>query len=96
MSEENREFMTELECDHCGGTAIESVDGLFYDGDDGSCDTCGFPGMVSVYEDENGREGDDGECYTAVWQESDDDAAVCNDPACEECKDRRTDKDGAK
>lgn len=96
MTDENRGFVTELDCDHCGGVAIESADGLFYDGDGGECISCGFPGMVSVYEDDNGRENEDGECYTAVWQESDDETAVCNEPACEECREKRTEKGGAK
>lgn len=71
-------FETELECAHCGGVAIEKEDGVFYDGDGGSCETCGFPGLVSVDSESD-----------AYWVESDDEDAVCNDPGCEDCRDRR-------
>ena len=42
-----------LECDRCGGVAIEShPDGLFWDGDSDDCLECGHPGGVSVDDGE--------------------------------------------
>ncbi len=79
-------MITTLECDHCGGVAIESDrNGLFTDGDGERCDTCGHPGHVSVdeaYEDE------DNTGY-ASWALSDDAGATCADPVCSECEDIR-------
>ncbi len=67
-----------LECDHCGGAAIESVDDLFTDGDGGDCLTCGMPGHVFVEDDE--------EDATAWWRVSDDENARCREADCDECR----------
>lgn len=77
-------FETELDCQHCGDVAIEKADGVFCDGDGGSCETCGFPGSVSVDSESD-----------AYWVESENANAVCLDPECEECREKRV-KDGAK
>jgi hypothetical protein len=71
-----------LECSHCGGPAITSPSGLFGDGDGTECESCGFPGSVSV-----------GDAYSedplARWNESNDDGATCNRADCEECAEWR-------
>lgn len=73
-----------LECDHCGGAAITSTNGLFGEGDSDRCDECGFPGHVSV--DESGNEDDDGDpIYTATWLSSIDAGDVCTSCVCSEC-----------
>jgi hypothetical protein len=75
-----------LECDHCGGVAIESSTGLFGEGDSDRCDTCGMPGHVSVdeaYEDEDSP-------GLASWSVRDEDGAVCRDLACEQCAEFRS------
>ena len=64
---------SELDCDHCGGTAITSYTGLFSDGDGGQCEDCGFPGWVTV---------DD---RTAWWNGSDSVDARCMDHECPDC-----------
>jgi hypothetical protein len=38
----------ELECGWCGDVAFQSLTGVAYDGDGGSCVSCGFPGHVCV------------------------------------------------
>lgn len=71
--------MPALECDHCGGDAIESgPDGLFTDDTGEACDECGFPGCVHIEEDEDGNN-------VAAWAVSGDDAARCNLAGCAEC-----------
>jgi hypothetical protein len=67
-----------LTCDHCGGDAITSPNGLFYDGQGEKCDECGMPGHVSVDDS-------DFDDATASWVY--DDEARCTRPDCEECKD---------
>jgi hypothetical protein len=59
----------ELFCDHCGGNAITSVTGMFWDGEGERCESCGFPGQVSADED------------GAYWVEADE--GNCNRPDCE-------------
>ena len=64
-----------LECDHCGCDAFTGEDGDWIDGAGGKCETCGFPGVVSVDED---RE--------VWWNMSQDKSARCTLPSCDECK----------
>lgn len=66
-----------LECDHCGGDAITSETGLFWDGDGGACEECGFPGMVSA--------DGDSEDPSAWWNTSQELGDRCNRADCEEC-----------
>lgn len=68
-------MMVGLECDHCGGTAIESEDGRFRDGDGGACMSCGLPGCVMC----------DAET-PPYWAPSDDPDVNCNDPDCLDCR----------
>lgn len=78
-----------LECDHCGGTAIDfkppSHPGgswHLFDGDGGACDECGWPGSVSV------DDGDSDEALAAYWSTNDwDDGLMCRLPDCLECRD---------
>ena len=67
---------THLDCDHCGGPAIESPDGMFRDGDGNACMSCGFPGCVHADEEAG-----------VWWGESQELDARCNEPDCEECND---------
>jgi len=77
-----------LECDHCGEAAIESVDGLYTDGDGGTCMTCGFPGQVYVDEADG--------AYWAV-HEGGETPAVCRRPDCDDCRpDRKPAEPAAK
>ena len=69
-----------LECDHCGGPAIESKTGYFTDGDGEKCMTCEYPGHVSVCGDD-----EDPEENPVYWKQSEEPGARCKDPACEEC-----------
>ena len=76
-----------LECDHCGDVAIEfkppAYPGHFWhlhDGDGGKCDSCGFPGHVSV--DDAGEEEDN----IASWMVNDwDEGLKCRRPDCPDC-----------
>jgi hypothetical protein len=55
-----------LGCDHCGGDAISSVTGRFWDGEGEACAECGWPGWISA--DEDGAywvEADEGHCNRA-------------------------------
>lgn len=72
-----REWLTYLECNHCGGTAIEAdAQGCFTDGDGGKCVTCGFPGCVSCDSESE-----------PYWSTSDQEPGpVCDDPSCQECR----------
>ena len=72
--------MTSLECEHCGGPAIESEDDEFYQDEGESCITCGFPGCVYLISND-----DDDETFTAEWSCSDDPEAACNIDGCEDC-----------
>jgi hypothetical protein len=77
-----------LECDHCGCVAIESADGMFYDGQGDACMSCGFPGHVSV------DEAPEDETAEAHWSLSDyceigEPIPVCTDANCEDCKEWR-------
>lgn len=74
--------MASLECDHCGGPAITSGSGLFGDGDGGKCWTCGFPGWVSIDDQEESD-------VCAWWRRSESDDARCNRDDCEDCKEAR-------
>lgn len=73
--------LTSLSCDHCGGDAITSPDGMFGDGDGGKCDECAFPGNVGIddVDDDN---------VFAYWLVSDEGGDRCNRAECEECHDR--------
>lgn len=71
--------MTWLDCSHCGGMAIESPDGMYYDGAGEACATCGYPGAVSV--DDAGPEDPE-----AWWRASDEPGARCRDPECVGCR----------
>ena len=76
-----------LECDHCGDTAIDfhpprhpGGRWLLDDGEGGRCESCGFPGRVSV--DDAGDEADN----LATWSINDwDEEAKCARFDCEEC-----------
>jgi hypothetical protein len=64
-----------LECNHCGGAAIEADDdGCFTDGTGGECITCGFPGWVHACSEAH-----------PWWRESDEGYDKCKDVTCEEC-----------
>lgn len=65
-----------LECPHCGDVAIESLSGLFRDGDGVACMSCGHPGHVSVDEDEG----------AAWWQLG---SGPCDHVWCDKCLDLR-------
>lgn len=65
------ELVTTLECHHCGGAAIEAKDGLFTDGDGGSCMSCGMPGHVSTDSESD-----------PYWWDSTDPNDKCADPEC--------------
>lgn len=68
-----------LDCDHCGGPAIESDErGYFTDGDGGPCITCGLHGWVTLDVETDPQ-----------WNISDDPLDTCQDPGCEECKETR-------
>ena len=73
-----------LECDHCGGTAIEFHPprwaGDFWnlsDGEGGKCGSCGFPGYVTVLDDPDDP--------LAEWVTNDYDEAVCERDECTDC-----------
>jgi hypothetical protein len=61
-----------LECDHCGDVSLTAT--AFHDGDGGACESCGFPGRVSVDED-----------GTTWWNTSQDKGARCTLESCDEC-----------
>jgi len=73
----NQPAVISLECPHCGGEAIRTEKALFYDGDGGKCQECGFPGHVSIDNAE--------EPATAWWNASEEPGAVCEDHTCIEC-----------
>lgn len=66
--------MATLECPHCGGIAIERVSGVFGDGDGDECEDCGFPGHVSIDEDDG-----------PWWNASESKDALCARAVCVEC-----------
>lgn len=83
-----------LECDHCGGVAVESKDGLFGEGDADRCQSCGIAGHITV--EENDCDGDCAEdnctCNTAYFSPHDwDENAWCNRSDCEDCANVRRD-----
>jgi hypothetical protein len=71
-----------LECDHCGDDAIRKPTGVFVDGEGDRCESCGFPGHVSV----DGTD-DDPDENTPSWKLSEAPDARCTDPECGECCD---------
>lgn len=71
-----------LDCDHCGGVAIESPDGKFGDDEGERCASCGFPGSIVV----SGCEDDEGEPEPAYWSTSDKTTDKCTRPGCEDCE----------
>ncbi len=78
---EPRTEVAGLECDHCGGTAVESATGMFCEGDADRCRSCNFPGVVSV--DDRGDEDEN----VAEWKTNDwDEGLKCNSPTCDECR----------
>jgi hypothetical protein len=54
-----------LECSRCGGVAVESRNGLFYEDDADRCGACGVPGHISI--------DDSGGCYSGCAE----DACTC-------------------
>jgi hypothetical protein len=58
-----------LECPLCGGPAIESETGIFYEDSGDTCMSCGEPGNVFVHEDDWSDE--DSELHTATWEPAD-------------------------
>jgi len=77
-----------LECAHCGDSPIDpDEDGLYWDGEGGECQCCGFPGHVSV----DGYEYEDG---SASWSTRDWDEEAhcylrtCSDEMCVEWRKR--------
>jgi len=72
--------MIALSCDHCGDDAITSESHEFSDGQGDRCESCGFPGTVSVDDA-------DPEEVSAYWRISDDVEARCQrGQVCEECR----------
>lgn len=76
---------TGLECNHCGGFAIEHADNMYLDGEGTECAACGYPGHVVVdtepgYDDE----------ATATWYLRDGNDDVCREPGCEDCAEVRS------
>lgn len=63
-----------LDCDHCGGAAIVSESGLFYDGDGDACQCCGMPGTVSADAESD-----------PYWADSQDPDDRCEREDCEAC-----------
>src|ERR1700734_4045424 len=43
-----------IDCNHCGGHAISNSTDRFVDGEGERCNDCGFPGHVSIDDDEEG------------------------------------------
>jgi hypothetical protein len=71
-----------LICNHCGCEAVYARrDGAFYEGDADRCWTCGFPGDVTVDEDE-----------VAHWSESDDEDDSCTRAVCNDCRPKQVPK----
>ena len=69
-----------LSCDHCGGAAITSPDGLFSEQSSDRCEACGYPGGVVLEEsdtirtrgvgnitEESGEDEDGETVYSATW-----------------------------
>ncbi len=49
------EYVTSLECDECGGTAVEKPDGYWQQDEEVTCPECGHKYVVNMTEpDENG------------------------------------------
>ena len=69
-----------LECGHCGGVAITSPNGWFWDGAGGRCLECGHPGHVSC----------DGE-EPPYWHVHEGALDFCAAHDCDECNERRRD-----
>ena len=86
MSEELVNVVT-LECDHCGGVAVESKTGLFGEDMASKCMSCGMPGGVSIQESYD--DADDADGAEAYWLSSESNEAVCDDPSCGLCKEYR-------
>ncbi len=69
-----------LECNHCGGSAIESdARGYFTDGTGTRCMSCGFPGSVSADSETE-----------PYWNGVDDLDAKCEDTNCIDCYGEQT------
>jgi len=67
-----------LACDHCGGAAITSPNGLFNGRSSDRCESCGYPGVVVVEES-----GDT--VYSATWVSGTEPGDVCDACVCSEC-----------
>ena len=74
--------MSGLDCDHCCGIAIDSADDRYDESMRGPCASCGYPGRVSVEEDEDGP--------YATWRISEAPGSVCDVGSCFECTRART------
>ena len=72
-----------LSCDHCGGAAITSPNGLFNERSSGCCASCGYPGGVVI--EESGEDEDVETVYTATWVSGIEPGDVCDACVCSEC-----------
>ena len=72
-----------LACDHCGGAAITSPNGLFSEQNSDRCESCGYPGGVVI--DESGEDDDGETVYAATWVSSTEPGDVCDACVCSEC-----------
>lgn len=75
-----------LGCDHCGGDAITSPNGMFAEDDGERCDTCGMAGSVMLSET---YDADDNEVVQASWVCRLMVGDYCNEPNCEDCAEAR-------
>lgn len=70
MSEALREILITLQCPNCGDDVfVADTDGMFWEDDDGICDTCGLTCWIAV----------DGE---TAWVNHDDEYADKGQPRC--------------
>lgn len=76
MKRLENDYAKDLICDHCGGTAIHSDDGIFTDGDGTECEECKMPGSVSA---------DEGYAH---WHVSEEYRHYCIESDCVDCTDR--------
>ena len=87
-----------LSCDHCGGAAITSPDGLFSEQSSDRCEACGYPGGVVLEEsdtirtrgvgnitEESGEDEDGETVYSATWVSGIEPGDVCDACVCSEC-----------
>ena len=83
-----------LACDHCGGAAITSPNGLFNERSSDRCASCGYPGDVVVEESDTIRtrvvgdliDDEDVETvYKVTWVSGTEPGDICDACVCSEC-----------